>query len=144
MFYTAEITFSDPETMELVMTDSVVTRDREHELVRVLEKIFCERCGFNLKVHPAYRKTVESKGRKNSELRILEEARQILLHSKVGNKNSGREAGEDLSGQGMEVPFDEDRMIGADGKEQRPQGKNLQNQDTDGGKQPAAAQKKGK
>ena len=94
MFYTAEITFSDPETMELVMTDSVVARDREHELVRVLEKIFCERCGFNLKVHPAYRKPVESKGRKNSELRILEEARQILLHSKVGNKNSDREAGE--------------------------------------------------
>ena len=116
MFYTAEITFSDPETMELVMTDSVVARDREHELVRVLEKIFCERCGFNLKVHPAYRKPVESKGRKNSELRILEEARQILLHSKVGNKNSGRETGEDLSGQGMEAPFDEDRMIGADGK----------------------------
>lgn len=123
MFYTAEITFSDPETMELVMTDSVVARDREHELVRVLEKIFCERCGFNLKVHPAYRKPVESKGRKNSELRILEEARQILLHSKVGNKNSDREAGEDLSGQGMEAPFDEGRMIGADGKEQRPQGK---------------------
>ena len=90
MFYTAEITFSDPETMELVMTDSVVARDREYELVRVLEKIFCERCGFNLKVHPAYRKPVESKGRKNSELRILEEARQILLHSKVGNKNSDR------------------------------------------------------
>ena len=144
MFYTAEITFSDPETMELVMTDSVVARDREHELVRVLEKIFCERCGFNLKVHPAYRKPVESKGRKNSELRILEEARQILLHSKVGNKNSDREAGEDLSGQGMEAPFDEGRMIGADGKEQRPQGKNQQNQDTDGGKQPAAAQEKGK
>ena len=114
MFYTAEITFSDPETMELVMTDSVVARDREHELVRVLEKIFCERCGFNLKVHPAYRKPVESKGRKNSELRILEEARQILLHSKVGNKNSGRETGEDLSGQGMEAPFDEDRMIRAE------------------------------
>ena len=144
MFYTAEITFSDPETMELVMTDSVVARDREHELVRVLEKIFCERCGFNLKVHPAYRKPVESKGRKNSELRILEEARQILLHSKVGNKNSDREAGEDLSGQGMEAPFDEGRMIGADGKEQRPQGKNQQNQDTDGGKQPAAAQEKEK
>ena len=68
------------------MNDSVIARDREHELVRVLEKIFCERCGFNLKVHPAYRKPVESKSRKNSELRIQEEARQILLHSKVGNK----------------------------------------------------------
>ena len=43
MFYTAQITFSDPETMDLVMNDSVIARDREHELVRVLEKIFCER-----------------------------------------------------------------------------------------------------
>lgn len=51
---------------------------------------------------------MESKGRKNSELRILEEARQILLHSKVGNKNSDREAGEDLSGQGMEAPLMKD------------------------------------
>lgn len=44
----------------------------------------------------------------------------------------------------MEAPFDEDRMIGADGKEQEPQGKNQQNQDTDGGKQPAAAREKGR
>ena len=60
--------------------------------------------------------TSGKQGRKNSELRILEEARQILLHSKVGNKNSGRETGEDLSGQGMEAPFDEDRDDRADGK----------------------------
>lgn len=137
MFYTAQITFSDPETMNLVMNDSVIARDREHELVRVLEKIFCERCGFNLKVHPAYRKPVESKSRKNSELRIQEEARQILLHSKVGNKNRDRDAEEDLSGQGVEAPFAEDRVIGADGKEQKPQGKAPQKTGADGGKQPA-------
>ena len=143
MFYTAQITFSDPETMDLVMNDSVIARDREHELVRVLEKIFCERCGFNLKVHPAYRKPVESKSRKNSELRIQEEARQILLHSKVGNKNRDRDAEEDLSGQGVDAPFAEDRVIGADGKEQKPQGNAPQKTGADGGKQPTAAAGKG-
>ena len=89
MFATADIRFSDPETMELLMTDSVIAREREHELIRVLEKIFCERCGFNLKVYPSYHQPVESKVRKNSELRIMEEARQILLHSKVGQKQMG-------------------------------------------------------
>lgn len=89
MFATADIRFSDPETMELLMTDSVIAREREHELIRVLEKIFCERCGFNLKVYPFYHQPVESKVRKNSELRIMEEARQILLHSKVGQKQMG-------------------------------------------------------
>ena len=72
MFATADIRFSDPETMELLMTDSVIAREREHELIRVLEKIFCERCGFNLKVYPSYHQPVESKVRKNSELRIME------------------------------------------------------------------------
>ena len=111
MFATADIRFSDPETMELLMTDSVIAREREHELIRVLEKIFCERCGFNLKVYPSYHQPVESKVRKNSELRIMEEARQILLHSKVGQKqmgmvsaNPGPEEGLPWDEGGAEVP----------------------------------------
>ena len=55
MFATAEISFPEPETMDLVMTDSAIAREREAELVRILEKIFCERCGFNLKVHTDYK-----------------------------------------------------------------------------------------
>ena len=87
---------------------------------------------------------MESKGRKNSELRILEEARQILLHSKVGNKTSGRETGEDLSGQGMEAPFDEDRMIGQTERTETTGKKVNRIRTRNGGKQPAAAQEKGK
>ena len=84
MFATAQISFPEPETMEMILDDSVVARDRENELVRILEKIFCERCGFNLRIHTDYKKPVESKVRRNSELRIMEEARQILLHSSIG------------------------------------------------------------
>ncbi len=105
MFATADIRFSDPETMELLMTDSVIAREREHELIRVLEKIFCERCGFNLKVYPFYHQPVESKVRKNSELRIMEEARQILLHSKVGQKQMGMVSANPGPEEGL--PWDE-------------------------------------
>ncbi|MCI6430196.1 MAG: PolC-type DNA polymerase III, partial [Lachnospiraceae bacterium] len=84
MFATAQISFPETETMEMILDDSVVARERENELVRILEKIFCERCGFNLRIHTDYRKPVESKVRRNSELRIMEEARQILLHSNIG------------------------------------------------------------
>ena len=105
MFATADIHFSDPETMELLMTDSVIAREREHELIRVLEKIFCERCGFNLKVYPSYHQPVESKVRKNSELRIMEEARQILLHSKVGQKQMGMVSANPGPEEGL--PWDE-------------------------------------
>ena len=105
MFATADIRFSDPETMELLMTDSVIAREREHELLRVLEKIFCERCGFNLKVYPFYHQPVESKVRKNSELRIMEEARQILLHSKVGQKQMGMVSANPGPEEGL--PWDE-------------------------------------
>ncbi|MBS6196724.1 MAG: PolC-type DNA polymerase III [Clostridiales bacterium] len=108
MFATADISFPEPETMRLCMTDSAIARDREHELVRVLEKIFCERCGFNLKVYPSYRQPVESKMRKNSELRILEEAKQILIHSKIGQKQFG---GMQSARQGEEVPFAEDNLM---------------------------------
>ena len=85
MFATAQISFPEPETMDMILVDSAIAREREHELIRILEKIFCERCGFNLRVHTEYRKPVESKVRRNSELRIMEEARQILLHSGIGN-----------------------------------------------------------
>ena len=74
-------------------------------MIRVLEKIFCERCGFNLKVYPSYHQPVESKVRKNSELRIMEEARQILLHSKVGQKQMGMVSANPGPEEGL--PWDE-------------------------------------
>ena len=47
LFSTAEITFPETNKMHLVLVDSVVAKEREEELVHILEKIFCERCGFD-------------------------------------------------------------------------------------------------
>ena len=56
LFSTAEITFPETNKMHLVLVDSVVAKEREEELVHILEKIFCERCGFDLIVETEMRK----------------------------------------------------------------------------------------
>ena len=56
---------------------TVVAEDKADELVRVLEKIFCERCGLSLKIHMILKEPEESKARRNSELRVEQEVRAI-------------------------------------------------------------------
>ena len=71
--------------MHLVLVDSVVAKEREEELVHILEKIFCERCGFDLIVETEMRKPEgESRAMRNSELRIREEVRHVLAHTHYG------------------------------------------------------------
>ena len=85
LFSTAEITFPETNKMHLVLVDSVVAKEREEELVHILEKIFCERCGFDLIVETELRKPEgESRAMRNSELRIREEVRHVLAHTHYG------------------------------------------------------------
>ncbi len=95
MFATASIKFPEKDSMELYLKDSVVMRDKEEDLIRILEKIFCIRGGFNLKIHTVYKKSEESKERINSERLLLEEAKQIYVQSKIGKKELGYEEEEE-------------------------------------------------
>ena len=60
LFQTASITFPETDVMELELVDSVIAHERVEELLRILEKIFCERCGLDLKIHTSYRKQEQS------------------------------------------------------------------------------------
>ncbi len=71
MFRTAQMEFPDNNTMELLLEDSVIARSKEDELVRILDKVLNERCGFYVKFHVDYRESEsESKYKKADELRI--------------------------------------------------------------------------
>ena len=48
----------------------MISEGKGDELIRVLEKIFTERCGMSLKIHVDYKEAVESKARRNGELKI--------------------------------------------------------------------------
>ena len=97
IFYTAKISFPEPDTMRLELVDSVVAREREEELVRILEKIFCERCGLDLKIHPELAAPEgESRALKNSERKIEEEVRSVLARTRIGQRLTGQ--GQDAAG----------------------------------------------
>lgn len=48
-FKQAEITYLEDNRMVLTLEDTVINRSKEPELMRVLEKILVERCGFSVR-----------------------------------------------------------------------------------------------
>ena len=84
MFRNAVITFPQTDTMHMVLQSNVLAKSKEKELIQYIEKVFCERCAFSLKVEAEYRETKESKIRKNSEIQLQQEAAHIIEMSSFG------------------------------------------------------------
>ena len=87
MFRKASCTFLAEDTMKLTLEQSVVAEDKEEELIRVLEKIFCERCGMSLKIETEMVEPVESKARKNGALRIRQEVEAVMERLEASHEN---------------------------------------------------------
>ena len=70
MFRQADMEFPDEQTVKLTLEDSVIAKSKEDELIRILDKVLNERCGFRVKFHVDYREAAESKYREEDEFRI--------------------------------------------------------------------------
>ncbi len=99
LFKRAKITFSGTEEMNLVLPDSVISREKSEILVEYLHKVFCERCGMNLKIQLQFEAAPESKYRKNAELQIKQEVENVLKHAKLDQEENSEEAVEENSGK---------------------------------------------
>ena len=62
------------------MPDTVIADGKEQELLQILEKIFCERCGLNFHVSTKRVEPPKSKRRKNAELELEQEVAAITKH----------------------------------------------------------------
>ena len=87
LFRQAKISFPEEECLHMVLPDSVITRQKSEILVEYLHKVFCERCGMNLKVSIDFVETEESKYRKNAALQIQQEVANVLKHAKLSEEN---------------------------------------------------------
>ena len=99
LFRSSECVFSDEETCVLYIEDSIVARQYEDELKRVLDKIFTERCGLNLKLTIAYKKaSVAEKTRAFRQMQVDEKvaagAGSFFAGTKVPEKEQ-EQAGEE-------------------------------------------------
>ncbi|MDO5336456.1 MAG: PolC-type DNA polymerase III [Eubacteriales bacterium] len=109
LFSRAKIEFPSENEMVLTMPDSVIAREKGEILVEYLEKVFCVRCGLDLKIEPVYVQTEESRYRKNAAIQVEEEVKQILLkaHKKKEEREEGakEKAGIEQKQPGREQPF---------------------------------------
>ena len=119
MFRKAEMDFEEEGYLKLSLEDTMIVRDKAQELVRILEKIFTERCNVPMVVKTSYR-PVE---KKNTEPEIIYMKPQAAGESGAagGNGTAAGAAGaneaymepsgaEPASG-GVDLPFDEGKTV---------------------------------
>lgn len=94
LFQCAQVEFPQAHSLRLLIPDSMLAREREGVLVEYMEKVFCERCGMDLKVESAFVAHEESKYRKNAEKKLEQEVEQVLQHASLDSA-SGREIKEE-------------------------------------------------
>ena len=87
----AKKTFTAPDELQLVLSDSVVAQERGEELVAFLEKIFCERCNLDCKIDVQYQTSKTSKSKERTNHQIQQEAAHIANRGRA--KGTGEAAG---------------------------------------------------
>lgn len=100
-FRTAELSYPDASRMILTLEDSVLARSREEELVRVLEKILVERCGFALSLQVIYKEAQTGKYAEDDEQKLRLQVAEIARRAGLGNGHGQNEVGTGLSREDM-------------------------------------------
>ncbi len=90
LFKRARISFPSEEVMTLVLPDSVIAREKSQVLVEYLQKVFCQRCGMNLKIDLHFEETEESQYRKNAVLQIRQEVANVLKNARIRPEAAGQ------------------------------------------------------
>ena len=104
LFKRAQISFPSEEEMNLLLPDSVIAREKSEILVEYLHKVFCERCGMNLKIQLDFQEMQESKYRKNAALQIRQEVANVLKHAKLTPETA--ESSKDTAGEAAQGKSD--------------------------------------
>ena len=90
MFRQADMEYPDEQTVKLILEDSVIAKSKEDELIRILDKVLNERCGFSVKFHVDYREAAESKYREEDELKIQQIVANIADRVSVTSNDSNQ------------------------------------------------------
>ena len=101
IFINGDVKFLESNHMQVTLADTVIARGKQDELYQILEKIFCERAGFSAIIDVEYEKREESKNRKNSEIRVEQEAEEIrkrVRAAKQKAEENGSESAESNAG----------------------------------------------
>ncbi len=94
----AKMEFSGEDELCLTFEDSVVSRQKTGEIVRILEKIICERCGLDVSIKVAYMKPGEKRDEPQRVAYAQEEGTPGANREDEGAGNAGRAGNADGAG----------------------------------------------
>ncbi len=78
LFKAGECEFPDESTLSMTLKDNVVSLRMKDELIRILEKIFTERCGVDLKIQTQIKaEEGKSRNRELAEIRVQQQLDEI-------------------------------------------------------------------
>ncbi len=97
LFRRSKIIFTGKDTLRMELPDTVISRQKSEILVEYFHKVFCERCGMDLKVELDFVEVKESKYRKNAALQIKQEVENVLKHAKLSGDQESEPKQEDSS-----------------------------------------------
>lgn len=87
----AKMEFPEENKLILTLEDSVIARQRTEEIVQILEKIICERCGMDINIQVNYVEPQEKKYKKNSDIQIENEVKSIVSKSSLAQGHNAEE-----------------------------------------------------
>ncbi len=86
-FKGADISFTGEDRMVLTLPDSVLIKDKSQELVRILDKIFNERCGLKVEVSVTYKEMEKGRFEEEAEKKIAVQVSEIYARVKGSEDN---------------------------------------------------------
>lgn len=94
LFKKADLEFREEGTLLLTLEDTVVGRTKEEELVRILEKIYQERCGLPVDIQVDYKESEEGKHREEDENKIALHVAAVSARAGLGESSAARILGQ--------------------------------------------------
>ncbi len=110
LFRCARMEFDREDHLRLTMDNSIVAQNRSEELVDILGKIICERCGLKLIIEPIYEEKESSRHIQNADIQMQQQVRNIMNLAAVrkddeeGGENPSAESPEAALAQGNVTP----------------------------------------
>ena len=84
IFKNADITYPTENQVMLTIEDTVMGKEKVGELIRILEKIYNERCGFGVEILIDYKESKTGKYKEEDEKRISMQIAEIARRAGIG------------------------------------------------------------
>lgn len=107
VFRMAKISYPTEGKVLLTLEDSFVARESQDELIEILDKIICQRCGITVHIDTDFVEAKESKYKKNADHQIDMEVQSIVSRTHVGGDSQELAGEEEEKKESTEIPVSE-------------------------------------